>query len=122
MTILEFVIWEKFGGGPTDWELADEICNHIYEKFGYDLETTDLQDVNDFSSLLAMMFDIIVRQWETYISAQEGKDVDLNLEYFINFLDSHIDFGADGYGLHWSDTSEEAYHKYKAVVEANNAT
>jgi hypothetical protein len=113
MTIKDFVLSVKLRGGSLDWDFAEELANHIYDEFGIDVDEETVKGVENINHLIISLFRIIEKGWEEYINEQEQRDdITLDLEYFINYFDSHIDIEGK-YGLNWSDSKEEAYDKFR---------
>jgi len=116
MHIKDQVLQSIFGGGYLDWDFLE----NIVETKKIDIDEEDIIDINDnkgnFNYLLDFAFREIQREWEEFISEQEGEEIELELEMFTNFLDSHI----DNEGVYdWEDTPAQAYEKYLEKKENN---
>lgn len=108
--IKDFILNVHFEGDYGDWEFLEEIMNF----HDIDLSEDEAVHIRHFSELMLYTFDIIVGRWERYIASEVGYDVDLSLEYFLNYKDSHIDVMGK---YHWNDTLEEVLEKYLEVNE-----
>lgn len=110
MHIKDFVLQNKLWWGFADWDFLEEIDKHCYNEFWVDVWGEIMEWVEHIHDLFRNYFNLIKEKREEYIEEQEGEKVELELDNFFNYLDSHIDLSWD---YHWSDTKEEAYETRK---------
>jgi hypothetical protein len=110
MHIKDFVLQNKLWWGTLDWELLEEISEHVYMEFWVDIWGDLIEWVEHIHDIFYNLFYLIKEQREEYIKEQEGKEIELELDMYFNYLDSDMD--ASWY-YYWSDTKEEFYKKRK---------
>ena len=106
--IKDFVLQARLGGGDSEWDFIEEVSNHCYKEYNFDIDERAIEDVNHFGEVLYVFYNEIKDRWEKYIQQKE-KDTSISLE--IEAGDG-MDFDYH-HNYQWDMTKKEAYETWK---------